>query len=75
MYIEAAELSERHADIKFQSTILLEHQESNSSEAEMEFAKKGQYFLKDCNSESGTWTRIPNSFSVQQNELLINLHE
>ena len=48
MYIEAAELSERHADIKFQCPLQIQSQ--NSLEYETEFARKGQYVLKDCNS-------------------------
>lgn len=73
MYIEAAELSERHADIKFQCPLQIQSQ--NSLEYETEFARKGQYVLKDCNSQSGTWTKIPNSFASEQNGMLINLHE
>ena len=73
MYIEAAELSERHADIKFQCPLQIQSQ--NSLEYETEFARKGQYVLKDCNSQSGTWTKIPNSFASEQNSMLINLHE
>ena len=48
MYIEAAELSERHADIKFQCSVQLDFQESNTSEGDLEFARKGNYILKDC---------------------------
>ena len=73
MYIEAAELSERHADIKFQCPLQIQSQ--NSLEYELEFARRGHYMLKDCNSQSGTWIRIPNSFAKEQNDKLINLHE
>ena len=31
--------------------------------------------LKDCNSQTGTWVRIPNSFAFEQNGNLINLHD
>ena len=49
MYIEAAELSERHADIKFQYPLQLEGlQESNTSEIDLEVSRKGNYILKDC---------------------------
>lgn len=48
MYIEAAELSERHADIKFQSSLQLDNQESITTEHELEYTRKGNYILKDC---------------------------
>ena len=74
MYIESANLSERHADIKFipsfapsmpsfksfaSSTSDLESQPSSDSV----FEKQGVYILKDLASETGTWVRIPSSFS------------
>ena len=47
MYIESANLSERHAEIKF--------------------SDKNKYLLRDCNSETGTWTRIGHPGDVKEN--------
>jgi hypothetical protein len=48
MYIESANLSDRHAEIKFN--------------------EKHKYILKDCNSETGTWTRIGHPGDVKENQ-------
>ena len=36
--------------------------------------RQGSYVLKDLHSETGTWVRIPGSFSREQNSRLLNLH-
>ena len=37
--------------------------------------RHGSYVLKDLNSESGTWVRIPGAFSNEQHPKLLNLHK
>ena len=69
MYIESAELSEKHAEIKFIDNC--------------------KYLLRDCGSESGTWTRLRdldlyeeprlrtykvNNYHFQLDECLIQSH-
>ena len=48
MYIESANLSDKHAEIKF--------------------SDKHRYLLKDCNSETGTWTRIGHPGDNKENQ-------
>ena len=85
MYIESAGLSERHADIKFQSTYMQSMQSFQSfatsvassdaeSGAESLYLRHGSYVLKDLQSESGTWVRIPGAFCREQHQKLLNLH-
>lgn len=47
MYIESVDLSDCHAEIKFN--------------------EKNRYILKDCNSETGTWTRIGHPGDAKEN--------
>ena len=46
MYIESANLSDKHAEIKF--------------------VDRCKYLLRDCNSETGTWTRVGHPGSVDE---------
>ncbi len=74
MYIESADLSERHADIKFHPTYVQSmpsfasfasslSDSNDASGRETVYHRHGSYVLKDLNSESGTWVRIPGAFS------------
>ena len=91
MYIESADLSERHADIKFHPTYVQSLQtfqsfatsvasssdicDGEQSGVEAMLQKHGSYVLKDLNSETGTWVRIPGAFSSEQHGMLLNLHK
>lgn len=86
MYIESADLSERHADIKFHPSYVQSmpsFASFASSLADIDAAtgvetiyhRHGSYVLKDLNSQGGTWVRIPSSFSREQNTKLLNLHK
>ena len=88
MYIESAELSERHADIKFHPTYVQTMQSftsfatsvassdmESSSGTEALYQRHGSYVLKDLSSETGTWVRIPSAFSREQHSKLLNLHK
>jgi len=86
MYIESADLSERHADIKFHPTYLQSmHSFKSFASSLSEFDsstsndtyinRQGSYVLKDLNSETGTWVRIPGAFARAQHQKLLNLHK
>ena len=86
MYIESAQLSERHADIKFVPSFapsmpsFMSWASSGSDVGGADAAndamyeRHGSYVLKDLQSETCTWVRIPGSYSRQQNSKLLNLH-
>lgn len=65
MYIESADLSARHAMIRF----------SNTSSNGVDSDGQGSYILSDCNSETGTWVRPRQTFAEFQNSKLLQLHE
>lgn len=86
MYIESAQLSERHADIKFvpsfsptaPSFMSWASSASDVTGADAAndalYERQGSYVLKDLHSELGTWVRIPGSYARQQHSKLLNLH-
>lgn len=71
MYIESADLCERHADIKYQDI------DGNLFEngLDTDDSTSGNYILKDCNSKSGTWVRLKPAFGEYHYPLLVNLHD
>ena len=56
MYIEEADLSLRHASILYTDKNGQTYMEDESGEID---EYNGRYILKDCDSELGTWVRIP----------------
>ena len=72
MYIESAELSERHADIKYEDADGQLFDEGADCE---DNDKEGNYILRDCDSETGTWVRVKCAFDEHHYPLLVNLNE
>jgi hypothetical protein len=86
MYIESANLSERHAQIKYvdrqgkvfeviESAGGSEADEGQGAETEIDPNHEGRYALSDCQSENGTWTRIQSAYAYSQHGRLIDLHQ
>lgn len=68
MYIENADLSEKHAEIKFLDA-------NGKCPTEPEEQSNGQYLLRDKNSASGTWVRVPHILAEKNHQIFLpNLH-
>ena len=56
MYIEKAGLSHRHASILYSDKDGQSYFEDENGEID---EYNGRYILRDCDSQSGTWVRVP----------------
>ena len=74
MYIESAELSERHAQIRYvdRSGGVFE---PSDSDCLIDPKNEGRYALSDCNSETGTWIRLRYVYTKNEYDKLIDLHD
>lgn len=64
MYIESAELSFRHASIKYTDLSYLYGVDEG----------QGVYTLSDCSSDTGTWVKLKQTYTELQNGKLLELH-
>ena len=63
MYIESADLSARHAQIKYTDELGRTYDDADND-------MQGVYTLSDCNSETGTWIKLRHIYADNQNDYL-----